>query len=217
MTCHCYLICETGSDDSHFLSLSRVPVLVLSSIPADMSDNLMAWYDESYSVFGSLKEVMLSSYSERMQRLHDMPKKAVEFFWWLFTPHKLVPEEIVIITDCRCDENFSVHKGKYQDVMIQQFDACASWWTQGPDAALQIEMARDMAYTAARFGHLMFPTNVCEPILKCASSFLKVSEKFAGVILGIAFLQFLRGRMSFLTSRGSENVERLLHRKENLA
>lgn len=117
---------------------NRVPVLVLPPIPADMSDNLMAWFDESYSVFGSLKEVMLSSYLERIQRLRDMPKKALEVFWWPFTQHKLVPENTVTVIDSRCGENFSVHKVKHQDVMIQQFDACASWWTQGPDATLQV-------------------------------------------------------------------------------
>lgn len=117
---------------------NRVPVFVLPPIPADMSDNLMAWFDESHSVFGSLKEVMLSSFLERMQRLHDMPKKALEIFWWPFTQHKLVPEDTVTVIDSRCGENFSVHKVKNQDVMIQQFDACASWWTQGPDATLQV-------------------------------------------------------------------------------
>lgn len=97
-------------DDIIPCGFSRVPVLVLPPIPVDMSDNLMTWFDESYSVFGSLKEIMLSSFLERMQRLHDMPKKALEIFWWPFTQHKLVPEETVTVIDSRCGENFSVHK-----------------------------------------------------------------------------------------------------------
>ncbi|CAI0427846.1 unnamed protein product [Linum tenue] len=36
--------------------------------------------------------------------------------------------------------------------ITQQFDACASWWTQGPDTALQIELARELGYAAGRFG-----------------------------------------------------------------
>lgn len=70
----------------------------------------MGWFDNSLSVFGSLKEIILSAFLERMQRLHDMPKKAREIFWWPFTQHKLVPEETVTVIDSRCGENFSVHK-----------------------------------------------------------------------------------------------------------
>ena len=32
----------------------------------------------------------------------------------------------------------------------------------------QIEVAREMGYTATRYGHVMFPENVYEPALKCA-------------------------------------------------
>ncbi|CAN6831923.1 unnamed protein product [Brassica oleracea] len=84
------------------------------------------------------------------------------------TQHKLVPEETVTVIDSRCGEKFSVYKGSGNDSITQQFDACASWWTQGPDPAFQAELAREMAYTAARFGHVMFPENVYEPALKCA-------------------------------------------------
>lgn len=37
----------------------------------------------------------------------------------------------------------------------------------------QIELARDMGYTAARFGHVMFPENVYEPALECAELLLQ--------------------------------------------
>nr|DAD45742.1 TPA_asm: hypothetical protein HUJ06_003972 [Nelumbo nucifera] len=124
----------------------RVPVLVLPPVPQDQSDNLMEWFDESQSIFGSLKEMMLSAYLERLQRLQNMPKKARDNFWWPFTQHKLVPEEIVTVIDSRCGENFAVHK---------------------------IELARDMGYAAARFGHVMFPENVYEPALLCAELLLE--------------------------------------------
>ncbi|XP_076919240.1 bifunctional dethiobiotin synthetase/7,8-diamino-pelargonic acid aminotransferase, mitochondrial-like [Bidens hawaiensis] len=152
---------------------NRVPVLVLPSIPKDPSDNLMDWFDESQSAFNSLKEIMLSSYNRRMDRLHEMPKKAQEVFWWPFTQHKLVPQEKVTVIDSRCGENFAVHKVKGDECITQMFDACASWWTQGPNAALQIKLAREMGYTAARFGHVMFPENVYEPALECAELLLR--------------------------------------------
>ncbi|KAF8392915.1 hypothetical protein HHK36_021155 [Tetracentron sinense] len=152
---------------------NRVPVLVLPPVPQDLSHDLMEWFDESQSVFSYLKEIMLSAYSERIRRLHDMPKKAGDIFWWPFTQHKLVPEEIVTVIDSRCGENFAVHKVKDYELITQQFDACASWWTQGPDATLQIELARDMGYAAARYGHVLFPENVYEPALQCAELLLE--------------------------------------------
>lgn len=85
-------------------------MLVLPPVPQDPSDNLMEWFDKSQAVFSSLKEIMLSVYSERIQRFHDMPKRAGDIFWWPFTQHKLVPEETVTVIDSRCGENFSVHK-----------------------------------------------------------------------------------------------------------
>lgn len=38
---------------------------------------------------------------------------------------------------------------------------------------VQIKLARDMGYTAARFGHVMFPENVYEPVLECAELLLQ--------------------------------------------
>jgi len=37
----------------------------------------------------------------------------------------------------------------------------------------QTELARDMGYAAARFGHVMFPENVYEPALECAELLLE--------------------------------------------
>ncbi|CAN7006096.1 hypothetical protein IGI04_009821 [Brassica rapa subsp. trilocularis] len=151
---------------------NKVPVLVLPPVPKDPSDDLIEWFVESDGVFKALKEVMVSAYVERVERLNGMAKQAGEVFWWPFTQHKLVPEETVTVIDSRCGENFSVFKDSDKNSITQQFDACASWWTQGPDPAFQAELAREMGYTAARFGHVMFPENVYEPALKCAELLL---------------------------------------------
>ncbi|KAK6783709.1 hypothetical protein RDI58_017163 [Solanum bulbocastanum] len=152
----------------------RVPVLVLPPIPKEMSNNLMEWFQEALPTFHSLEEIMQSAFLERTSRLRNMPRKAHDIFWWPFTQHKLVPEENVTVIDSRCGENFAVHKvNNNVDLITQQFDACASWWTQGPDATLQIELARDMGYATARYGHVMFPENVYEPALECAELLLE--------------------------------------------
>ncbi|XP_048624775.1 bifunctional dethiobiotin synthetase/7,8-diamino-pelargonic acid aminotransferase, mitochondrial-like [Brassica napus] len=151
---------------------NKVPVLVLPPVPKDPSDDLIEWFVESDGVFKALKEVMVSVYLERVERLNGMAKQAGEVFWWPFTQHKLVPEDNVTVIDSRCGENFSIYKASGDNSITQQFDACASWWTQGPDPAFQAELAREMGYTAARFGHIMFPENVYEPALKCAELLL---------------------------------------------
>ncbi|KAL4340396.1 hypothetical protein GQ457_08G002330 [Hibiscus cannabinus] len=151
---------------------TRVPVFVLPPIPQDPSNDLMEWFDESCNVFNSLKDIMLEAYLERMRRLDEMPRRAGDVFWWPFTQHKLVPPSTVTVIDSRYGENFSVYKVQNKEYITQQFDACASWWTQGPDATLQTELARDMGYAAARFGHVMFPENVYEPALECAELLL---------------------------------------------
>ncbi|KAL5549073.1 hypothetical protein UlMin_004304 [Ulmus minor] len=155
----------------------RVPVLVLPSIPQDLADDLMEWFDASRVVFDALVKTMQSALSERIKRLHDMPKKAGDLIWWPFTQHNLVPQEDVTVIDSRCGENFAVFKVQNNDVITQQFDACASWWTQGPDATLQTELARDMGYAAGRFGHVMFPENIHEPALECAELLLEGAGK----------------------------------------
>lgn len=45
----------------------------------------------------------------------------------------------------------------------------------------QIELAREMGYSAARYGHVMFPENVYEPALRCAELLLE------GVGEGLSF------------------------------
>ncbi|XP_074273689.1 bifunctional dethiobiotin synthetase/7,8-diamino-pelargonic acid aminotransferase, mitochondrial [Silene latifolia] len=151
-----------------------VPVLVLPPIPQDPSDNLMEWFEKSEDVFASLKQILLSTFSDRVQRLHVMREKAGDILWWPFTQHQLVPKEKITVIDSRCGENFAIHKVQDHNVNViaEQFDACASWWTQGPDSALQTELARDMGYAAARYGHVMFPENVYEPALRCAELLL---------------------------------------------
>lgn len=37
----------------------------------------------------------------------------------------------------------------------------------------QIELAQDMGYACARFGHVMFPENVYEPVLRCSELLLE--------------------------------------------
>lgn len=87
-----------------------MPVLVLPSIPQDLSDDLMEWFDAARGIFDSLMKTMLLAHSERIKRLHEMPKKAGDVIWWPFTQHNLVSEEDVTVIDSRCGDKFAVFK-----------------------------------------------------------------------------------------------------------
>ena len=51
----------------------------------------------------------------------------------------------------------------------------------------QTELARDMGYAAARFGHVMFPENVYEPALECAELLLEgVGERLVFLFFFLA-------------------------------
>ncbi|PAN34389.1 hypothetical protein PAHAL_6G089000 [Panicum hallii] len=163
------------SNDKFLLSFlrNRVHVLALPQIPEDPLDDLTDWFSESSSVFIVLKDALQSFHLNRNEQLNSMQRKSKDLLWWPFTQHNLVPQDSVTVIDSRCGENFSAYKIKDNKMMlVPQFDACASWWTQGPDSNLQIELARDMGYAAARYGHVMFPENVHEPALHSAEILL---------------------------------------------
>lgn len=55
-----------------------------------------------------------------------------------------------------------------------EYDACASWWTQGVSQEALPSMARAIGYATARYGHIIFPQTVHEPALKLAQRALEV-------------------------------------------
>lgn len=54
----------------------------------------------------------------------------------------------------------------------------------------QTELARDMGYATARFGHVMFPENVYEPALECAELLLEGVGKGWYYVTCIPFIHF---------------------------
>ncbi|EFJ25518.1 hypothetical protein SELMODRAFT_413615 [Selaginella moellendorffii] len=171
----CIVIQDMGLGNNQHLSKqlhNRVPVFVIPAVPKNPGDDLAGWFHDTSSTFVQVVSLLEDAYHKRIQRLREMPKKASELLWWPFTQHRLVPEENVTVIDSRSGEFFSVYENKHGR-FAQQFDACASWWTQGPDASLQHELAKQIAYAAGRYGHVMFPENVHEPGLRCAELLLQ--------------------------------------------
>lgn len=156
----------------------RVPVMVLPSIPQDANDGLIPWYIQSGRVFSQLQQVLERASFKKIRRLRGMQKKAALHLWWPFTQHSLVAEHEITVIDSRSGDNFMIYKHAGEsEVISQQIDACASWWTQGPDKEFQLELARQIGYAAGRFGHVMLPENVYEPALCCAELLIQTVGK----------------------------------------
>ncbi|KAI5069010.1 hypothetical protein GOP47_0015311 [Adiantum capillus-veneris] len=156
----------------------RLPILVFPSIPEDLNDDLIGWFTKTASVFNQLQDHLKAAHRKKLTRLRDMQKKAGEYLWWPFTQHSLVSEDQITVIDARVGDSFMIFKNvNGSDLLMQQFDACASWWTQGPDLKLQLELAKQVGYATGRFGHVMLPENVYEPALLCAESLIKLIGK----------------------------------------
>ncbi|KAK1422265.1 hypothetical protein QVD17_25256 [Tagetes erecta] len=67
-----------------------------------------------------------------------------------------------------------IPRKKYKDVW-KDFNLCeiSTCSNKAHCKWVQIKLAREMDYTAARFGHVMFPENVYEPTLECAELLLQ--------------------------------------------
>ncbi|KAK4404549.1 Bifunctional dethiobiotin synthetase/7,8-diamino-pelargonic acid aminotransferase, mitochondrial [Sesamum angolense] len=126
---------------------NRVPVFVLPSIPTDMSDDLMSWFDKSQMIFTSLKEIMLSDFRKRMQRV------AIGYL------NNLMPVQVggrrALMLTCRgfgiALDSLTLGKDIYFIIRFSGDITKAVFFRR-----LQIELARDMGYTAARYGHASF-------------------------------------------------------------
>lgn len=155
----------------------RLPIVVFPSIP-DMADDLISWFTKTAIVFNQLKDNLKSAHENKLTRLREMQKKAGHYLWWPFTQHSLVPEDQVTVIDARVGDSFMIYKNvSNSDLIMPQYDGCASWWTQGPDLRLQLELARQVGYATGRFGHVMLPENVYEPALQCAEILIKLIGK----------------------------------------
>ncbi|KAH7441161.1 hypothetical protein KP509_03G027300 [Ceratopteris richardii] len=162
-------VASPGPDGTLQCDLYRLPVFVLPSIPEDLNDDLIVWFTKTASRFNEIRDHIKVVHKARMMQLQSMQRKGGHYLWWPFTQHSLVPEDQITVIDARVGDNFMIYKNANDsDIIMPQFDACASWWTQGPDLALQLELARQVSYASGRFGHVMLPENVYEPALQCA-------------------------------------------------
>ncbi|QDZ24434.1 ATP-dependent dethiobiotin synthetase BioD [Chloropicon primus] len=118
-----------------------------------------------------VKDVM-DAHLRKVGEMESLKAEALRTFWYPFVQHKALDEGEIMVIDSKEGHQFTTFDGE-KGCLAPQFDACASWWTQGPDLQMQMEMAKKLGYAASRFGHVIFPTNVHEPVLRCTRNLLR--------------------------------------------
>jgi dethiobiotin synthetase/adenosylmethionine--8-amino-7-oxononanoate aminotransferase len=109
----------------------------------------------------------------RIDSLQNLREEGEKHVWWPFTQHQIIKEPMVI--DSAYEDQFTVLNPKKKDVESTEYvDACASWWTQGLGHGNPL-LAKSAAYAAGRYGHVIAPEAVHEPMVKLANELVQLA------------------------------------------
>jgi dethiobiotin synthetase/adenosylmethionine--8-amino-7-oxononanoate aminotransferase len=151
-------------------------IVSLPELPPE-SEPLHDWYNLSQvsETFSALNEHLEDSWTNRTQELETMRSDGRKVLWWPFTQHGNVQDDTkVTLIDSANGDNFHIVKDDGDGGLVRQtqFDACASWWTQGLGHG-DSSMALAAAAAAGRYGHVIFPDNVHAPAVELAKKLVE--------------------------------------------
>lgn len=205
-----------------YLSEHGVATLTLPPPPEKDADahkdeeQLSSYYETvaSSSAMKSLVDLLHQKHFSRVSKLTSMPAHAESIIWHPFRQYGL-PQNVIAI-DSAYEDHFQTYNQESDTavnraespgtglqplqsatpssaLLTPQFDASASWWTQGlghgnPNLSLAA------AYAAGRYGHVMFASAVHEPALDLCYNLLST-------------LQNPRLARVFFTDNGSTGME----------
>lgn len=149
-----------------------IPIFTMQPVPPQ-PEPLDQWFAEQDGVFKQVNGALQSFHANRLARFEHVHERSEQVFWWPFTQHKAYGSLSII--DSAHGDDFSV-LNRDTKTLAPMFDACASWWTQGIGHG-NSKMATALAYTAARYGHVMFPENAHEPALQLSEKLLETVGK----------------------------------------
>lgn len=174
----CVLLFEGQDENANFIKeyyKDKFPVFAFKDIP-DMKfaklENIKSrpldnWYKESEEKFSEVFQHLTGYHLSKVQIIDEYIEVAKENIWWPFTQHSLSGEPRVIDSAFRDDFSFVDFKNQNEKNILTKrtYDASASWWTQGVGHASS-RLSHAAATAAGRYGHVMFPGNVHEPVAK---------------------------------------------------
>jgi len=168
----------------------EVPVFVFDEPPAMVEGdlkkdqaNLLRYFEAQNPQFERVLNHLIDQHVQRIGRLEELEPLSKKMLWWPFTQHKQIKSVTTI--DSAYGDHFSVFQGKsgeegkneekteYKNSYpTLQFDASSSWWTQGVGHG-NPDFSRELAYSAARYGHIIFPEFAHEPAVNLSEKLLK--------------------------------------------
>lgn len=168
-------------DDTVVIPLSACQPPEENQQGKELDSNLKRWLGENVCGFKEILNVIRDDITSRESWMQSAGSKAMEKVWWPFTQHDaLLDSKDVTVIDSRNGENFVVYEHA-KDVqndgasgqLVELYDGCASWWTQGMDAASVPGMALTISNAIGRYGHVIFPRNIHKVALDAVDEVLK--------------------------------------------
>ncbi|KAB8028076.1 aminotransferase class III-fold pyridoxal phosphate-dependent enzyme [Fluviispira multicolorata] len=128
---------------------------------------LEQWYQDNLIQFSDAFRFLSNYHLSRIQIVDEYIEVAKKHIWWPFTQHKLIDSPKYIESAYKDDISFvNLQNEEHNNFLSQNhYDASASWWTQGIGHGLP-KITQAAAVAAGRYGHVMFPGNVHEPVAK---------------------------------------------------
>lgn len=157
----CTLIFTGTHENAEYVQkqIPAMPVFKFSDLPSE--GPLETWYQENAKGFDAVLHFLFTYHRKTIAQLEQWVNMAKKHCWWPFTQHKNLPDPKVVLA--AHDDFFQVVKPGGNLKIEKVYDASASWWTQGLGHAA-LPLVKSMQKAAARFGHVMFPGNVHEPV-----------------------------------------------------
>ena len=137
----------------------------------ELPAHVAAWLLSAAPGLQALAQELRALHAARLAALQAAPAAALASLWWPFTQHDDVALADVGLVDGRHGDALLMHDPR-AETLRPMVDACASWWTQGVDAATQPALVRAIGHAAGRYGHVMFPENAHAPALQLAERLL---------------------------------------------
>lgn len=171
----CVLLFEGKDENSIFIQnyyKDKFPVISFQNIPEGKVDNVVSrpldfWYKENEEKFTEVFQHLTSYHVSKIEIIDEYIEVAKENIWWPFTQHGLQGEARVIDSAFKDNINFvDIKNQRGQNILTKKsYDASASWWTQSIGHA-STRLSHAAAVAAGRYGHVMFPGNIHEPVVK---------------------------------------------------
>jgi bifunctional dethiobiotin synthetase / adenosylmethionine---8-amino-7-oxononanoate aminotransferase len=180
----CVLLFEGKDENFIFMQnyfKDKFPVISFPNIPDNKvtkTDNVVNrpldfWYKENEEKFSEVFQHLTSYHVSKIEIIDEYIEVAKENIWWPFTQHGSQAEACVI--DSAFQDNITfvdIKNQRGQNILTRKsYDASASWWTQGVGHA-SARLSHAAATAAGRYGHVMFPGNIHEPVVKLTQKLL---------------------------------------------